>query len=158
MAEFLRTLQLTAPLHDDLRAQLARLGRVHVVTAGTVLFREGDEHRDLYLVAAGSIALEMRVPGRGQVKILSVGPGELLAWSALVSNQVMTATAIASEPTTLIVFSSELLRTLCESNHELGYQFMRQISVALSKRLVATRLQLLDLFADTTPGVFDPTA
>jgi hypothetical protein len=36
--------------------------------------------------------------------------------------------------------------SLCESDPRLGYELMRRTALALSKRLSAARLQLLDVF------------
>jgi CRP/FNR family transcriptional regulator, cyclic AMP receptor protein len=38
------------------------------------------------------------------------------------------------------------LRDLCAADQEVGYHFMRETARSLGKRLLATRLQLLDLF------------
>lgn len=65
----------------------------------------------------------------------------------------MTSTAVALQPVKTIAFDGDALRQLCERNHEIGYYVMRQLETALSHRLVATRLQLLDLFADQVPVV-----
>ena len=60
----------------------------------------------------------------------------------------MTATGLAVEDTELVVVEAQKLRLLSETNHDFGYHLMQQMASALSKRLIATRLQLLDLFAD----------
>lgn len=85
----------------------------------------------------------MAIPGRGRVPILTAGPGDVLAWSALVQQKIMTSTAVAQEPVRTIAFDGNALRQLCECNHAIGYYVMRQLAPALSHRLVATRLQLL---------------
>ena len=51
--------------------------------AGETVFREGDRDSVLYVVEAGRVAIEMAVPGRGRVTILTVGPGEVFGWSSL---------------------------------------------------------------------------
>jgi len=70
----------------------------------------------------------------------------MLGWSALFADGQMTATATVLEATCTIAFPGRMLRELCDHNHELGYRIMRQAALALSQRLLATRLQLLDLF------------
>ncbi len=52
------------------------------------------------------------------------------------------------EETRVFVFRDEEFMQLCQSNHDVGYPVMRELSKAISRRLVATRLQLLDLFAN----------
>ena len=118
-----------------------------VIPSGAVVFQEGAQADSLHLIHRGEIALEMNVPGRGNVRILTLGPGELVGWSALLGSR-MTATAIALSDCELLTFSATALRADCETDHEFGYHIMRRVADALAKRLLATRLQLLDLFGD----------
>ena len=97
--------------------------------------------------------LQMRVPGRDDVRILSLGPGDMVAWSALLTGGRMTASAVALEDTEVVSVSARDVLAICESNHSFGYHVMRQMGQALADRLLATRLQLLDLFAETSPEV-----
>lgn len=144
----LEELHFSANMPREVLDQLAASSSVHHVSAGAAIFREGTKSDNLYLVSSGRLALEMNVPGRGAVRILTVGAGEMAGWSALLEHGRMTASAVAVEDTVLVVAPADKLRELCEANREFGYHLMRQMADALSKRLVATRLQLLDLFAD----------
>lgn len=119
--------------------------------AGTVLFREGKQCDAFYIVHRGHLVLEMCLPARGCTRILSLGPGEIVAWSALVGNGRMTATAIATEDTELIELSAVKVLQICEEDLRFGYVLMRRMAKSLANRLLATRLQMLDLFtADST--------
>ena len=40
------------------------------------------------------------------------------------------------------------LREKCESDHELGWEIMRRLANVVAARLLVTRLQLLDMFAN----------
>jgi len=119
---------------------------------GDVLFREGKQHDDIYLVTQGHVRLEMYVRDRGHLPLLTAGPGDLVGWSPLFTDQPMTATATAMDHVHTLAFDGRRLQALCESNHEVGYHVMRQIVQVLSDRLVATRLQLLDLFREHLPS------
>ena len=134
----------------ELLEHLAGHARPGDFPPGMILFREGEVVHELHIVTAGRVALEMRVPGRGSVRLITVGRNELLAWSAFLRGGRMTATAIVLEPTQTVVLDALQLRDACERNHELGYQVLWKIAQGLSERLVNTRLQLLDLFA--APG------
>lgn len=65
----------------------------------------------------------------------------------------MTTSAIALQDTRLIAISGDEAIAICESDPTFGYNLMRQVAAALANRLVATRLQLLDLFAETAPVI-----
>ena len=133
---------------DDLE-KVARLATVESRCAGTVLFREGMISNRLFLIGQGSVALDMNVPRRVKVRILTIGPAEILGWSALLTDQRMTAMATVVEDVTLVSIPGEELKALCDSDHDVGYAVMRKMAVALAHRLLATRLQLLDLFSET---------
>ena len=149
--EILSQLEFAARLPATTRNQLAEASKLCDVPAGSTLFKEGSESDNLYLIVEGQVALDMNVPGRGSVRILTLGAGDMVGWSALLAAGPMTATAVAVTETQAVVAPSNKLLELCESDHEAGYQLMHQMAVALSHRLVATRLQLLDLFTDDPP-------
>jgi CRP-like cAMP-binding protein len=145
--QLLAALRFTAGLPREMLGELASISTLRTLPAESVIFREGAICPDLFLVQSGYVALDMRVPGRGAVLVFSVGEGELLGWSPLLGEGKMTATATVIEAAAVVVIPGADLRKLCESNHNIGYRVMQQVALALSQRLVATRLQLLDLFA-----------
>lgn len=133
---------------DSLRPRLEALTSVRRYAPGEVVFREGAAHDYVHLIASGHVRLEMAVPQRGRVPILTLGPGDLLAWSPFFDQPLMTSTAVAMDAVETIAFPADALRRLCESEHEVGYHVMRQLALSLARRLLATRLQLLDLFSE----------
>ena len=145
----LQELHFSSDMPPDVLEQLANEAALKVYSAGSVVFNEGSEtHPNLYLIRNGRVALEMNAPNRGNLRILTLGPGEMIGWSALLGTGHMTASAVAVEDSEVVTVSAESLRQLCDSNQDSGHYIMRQIAAAISKRLVATRLHLLDLFAD----------
>jgi len=142
----LETLSLASELSPTSRTRLANLGTIVAWPPQSLLFREGECHRYIYWIQQGRVRLEMSGTGGGAMAMLTVGPGDLLGWSALLGDQRMTATAITATATTLIALDADALQQLCDENHEIGYKVMQMIAKSISKRLLATRLQLLDLF------------
>jgi CRP-like cAMP-binding protein len=60
----------------------------------------------------------------------------------------MTATATMTDFGRLIALSSQQLKQSCDADPQLGYVLMKRLSQVISRRLVATRIQLLDVFAE----------
>jgi len=149
--EKLRSVEFLRQLPPGLLAKLVPLASVEVHGADSVLFRETDRFDHLLIVVKGLVALDMHVSRRGATRVLTVGPGEVLAWSTILGDQSMTATATVLDAAELISIPASLLKDLCRADHEIGYAIMERMAVALSRRLLATRLQLLDLFAETQP-------
>ncbi|MEZ6132467.1 MAG: cyclic nucleotide-binding domain-containing protein [Planctomycetaceae bacterium] len=134
--------------HIDLLATIAT--PVHY-SSGQVVFSEGSAANAVSVMCAGKVALDMHVPVRGSVRILTLGPGDLLGWSAVAGDGVMTSTATALEDTDVLSLPMASLRQLCDADHTLGYALMTLVARSLAKRLRGTRLQMLDLFSETQP-------
>lgn len=158
LAEELCTLQFASGWSEGVVTELAGISKYVEFADGTIIFPQGSENHDLYLLAAGRVGLDMYIPARGAVRILTLSRGELLAWSALVGDGHMTASATALEPVRAIAIDGARLLDLCDRRHDIGYPVMKRLAWALSHRLVATRLQLLDLYAHTTPHVLSSPA
>lgn len=154
LARQLSTLHFASGWAEEILEELAAISRVVDFPAGATLFTQGSKHPDLYLICSGRVALDMHVPARGSVRILTLGQGELLAWSALIGDGHMTAKATSLDPVHLIAIDGLALLALCQRRPDIGFQVMQQLSWSLAHRLTATRLQLLDLLAHQTPHVF----
>jgi CRP-like cAMP-binding protein len=118
---------------------------VEAIPAGTTIFRESQPAEDFRFLVNGRVSLGMRFGGRGEVIVLSLGPGDLVGWTALLGG-TWTATARAVEPSTLVRVPGAALSALCEREHDIGYAFMKHLFAAMALRLHDTRLQLLDMF------------
>lgn len=147
-------LRSTKLLHGIAESHLHKLEKLAVeqhYAVGTVLFAENALHHTFYLIIDGAVSLDIHVPRRGSVRVLTVGPGEILAWSAILGDGRMTTSATTTSPTRVIAWPADQLLALCQKDHEIGFVFIQRIAQALSRRLTATRLQLLDMFAETEP-------
>lgn len=153
LIEQLADLQFSTEFPAAVLQALSGIAKERTFDPGAFLCREDERISDLFLIVRGHVGVEMLVPGRGQVRVLTLGPGELLGWSAIVGDHGATATGIAIEETHAIVIPSESLLSLCQTDFEVGYLVMRQLAKTISQRLDATRLQLLDLFATESPKV-----
>jgi len=114
--------------------------------AGTIIFREGDHSQYLFIIKSGQVVLEISVPPKGRRSILTVGPGELFSWSALVEPRVENASARVSVDTEALRVDGETLMKLCEEDSSLGFEVCQTLAKVISSRLIATRLQFLDVF------------
>lgn len=128
--------------------ELVRISTLVVAEEGEELFKEGDQQDFVYIVMEGRVALEIFVPHRGRVRILTAEPLDIIGWSSVTPVvRQRTANGRVIVRSKLIAINAGLLRELCEQNHELGYIVMRRIANVIASRLMTTRLQLLDMFA-----------
>lgn len=135
-------------LPQDVVQLLLMLGHWRGPAAGEILFRANVPSDFWLLVLRGRVTLEMLVPGRGKVPILTLGPGDIVGWSAVLGHEQMTTSAVATdEETEVVAFPAAEVHALCQRDPQVGYLLMRHLALSLADRLVATRLQLLDLYA-----------
>ena len=146
IVELLRTMPAFADLDHQVLSQIGALANLISVPEGTLIFAEGDSHTDLSFVLRGTVVLDMVTAQCGKQQILTLGEGDLLAWSTFLGDSRMTSSAVAATDTELVSFPAKQLRSLCEANHDVGYAVSLTIAKLMSRRLLATRLQLLDVF------------
>jgi CRP/FNR family cyclic AMP-dependent transcriptional regulator len=132
---------------------LASVANVVEVASNEVIFQEKQKSANIYLVVEGKVALEIWAAGRGAAQIQTVGPGKLLGWTPLLTQGPMTATARTLEPCRLVAINAMQVLDACAQNPRFGMEFMRRTALALSRRLNATRLQLLEICEDVLPVV-----
>lgn len=116
-------------------------------TAGTYIFKEGEEANTFYLIRAGKVALEILPPQSRPITVETLTEGELLGWSWLLPPYVWNFHAHALQDTRAIAIDGKCLRNKCEQNHDLGYEVLKRFSQIMARRLQATRFQLLDVYA-----------
>jgi CRP/FNR family cyclic AMP-dependent transcriptional regulator len=121
-----------AGLSPEAMARLAGIAELRDIAPETELTREGQV---------------TEVPERGMVTILTVEPGDIVGWSALVPPHRASSTAIAIEPVHALFLDGDQLRALLRGDHALAASVYPRVLQAVGRRLTATRLQLLDLFA-----------
>lgn len=153
LAQVLAQLRFSAALPAEAVEHLAAAATLRGFPAGSELFRENSQNNELMIISIGRVALDMHVPGRGSVRILTLGPGDVVAWSALLAGGRMTTSATALEDTQVVSIAADAILAVCEANHSFGYHLMRRIAGSLGERLLATRLQLLDIFSEPSPAV-----
>jgi len=145
----LRKIPWFQDLSDGHVQKIASISRIRRVKAGEIIFREGDTHESVYIVLEGRVGLEMFVPHRGKVRFYTAEPWEVFGWSSVTPNvRVRTAGATAVLNGSVLRVDAEKLSLACDEDHDLGYLVMRRLAHVVASRLLVTRLQLLDMFAN----------
>ena len=101
---------------------------------GEMLFREGNEASNLYILTKGYVKLT--IGDTGQSVYIVNHPGEIFGWSSIVGRDVYTASAECIEPTSLQKINRDELLELIQSDPENGLAFFRKISEMLGNRLL----------------------
>ncbi|HLJ57962.1 MAG TPA: cyclic nucleotide-binding domain-containing protein [Chthonomonadaceae bacterium] len=112
---------------------------------GEMIFREGGEADQFYLIRDGKVALDVAAPGREPITVHTLTAGEVLGWSWLVPPYRWHFDARVVEPVRAFALDGACLRAKCELDHDLGYALMKQVAQITTQRLQATRRQMLDI-------------
>ncbi len=112
---------------------------------GEYIFHEDEEADRFFLIRHGKVALEIYVPS-GPLTIATLGEGEVLGWSWLVSPYRWRFDARAVEMVRATVLDGKCLRSKCDEDPALGYELMKRFVHIVEQRLQATRYQLLDMY------------
>lgn len=110
-----------------------------------IVFREGDDTHDFYLIARGRIALEMQEPDDHVLRVQTLGAGDEFGWSSVLMGRGKYFMARALEPTEALAFDGAQLLDACRADPAFGFAFMYRMLGVVSERLQATRLQLHDM-------------
>lgn len=124
--------------------KLRTLAREVAIDADRVLFKEGDDTHDFYLIAKGRVALEMQEPDH-VLRVQTLGAGDELGWSSVLMGRGKYFQARALEPVEALAFDGEALLAACRADPAFGFAFMYRMLGVVSERLQATRLQLHDM-------------
>ena len=117
--------RLAFPVLDDLDLEtLRRFGRVESFAIGTVLQREGDIPRDLYVVLSGAIDVVVRIDGREEL-LRRHDRGGFLGELSLLTGQRTYIEARMASGGDLIVVPQEALRRLIATEPELSDTLLR---------------------------------
>jgi len=145
------SLPIFSDLSDPHVGVIAGITTIRPMGENEEIFHEGDPRDFLYIVLEGRVALEMHIPGRGRVRLLTVEPDDVLGWSSVSDvspKRTLTARAVCAGK--LLAIDAGKLQAACKQDPVLGYAVMRHIANVIANRLLVTRMQLLDIFSQSS--------
>lgn len=136
-----------AELSQDDLVFIAGCARNERYDEGGYLAEEGEAADWFFFIRSGRVAIETCVPAHMPVILETLREGDVAGWSWLVPPHRWSFDVRALEPTLALAFDGHCLLEKCEQNPALGYELMKRFATVMTRRLRATRLRLLDLFA-----------
>jgi CRP-like cAMP-binding protein len=131
--------------------RIATFARLEELPAGSMILREGRPATDLGVVVDGRVALQARVPGRTDLTLMTLDRGDIFGWSAVL-REPSTSSVMTLGPTRVVLLDRDHLLAAMAADPELATTLYHQLLETISRRLVATRLQLLDLYGAGSPS------
>jgi CRP-like cAMP-binding protein len=109
------------------------------------LLLEGKSADTFYVLRHGQVALEVEA-GNKTVVIQTVGEGQVVGWSWLVPPYTWHYDARAVAPVSALAFDAVCVRQKCEDDPAFGYEMFQHLTQLIVQRLMATRIQLIDVY------------
>jgi CRP-like cAMP-binding protein len=110
------------------------------LSVGETLFTQGDEGDTMFVITTGEIQISRIVDGQKTV-LANLGSGEFLGEMSLVNQEARSATGIATQPTTLMVYNKEKFTELLTTRPLMAQRIIER----LADRLRQTTAQLTEL-------------
>lgn len=146
--EVIRKAPLFTALDDEAAASLLANMVSVKISKGSILFAEGDEGDQLYVIAEGKLKLGTS-SGDGRENLLSIlGPGEMFGELSLFDPGPRTSTATAVTDTKLLSLGQEKLLPWLAENPKVSLQLLAR----LAQRLRRTNEAVGDLVFSDVPG------
>ena len=117
---------------------------------GAVLFSEGDEGEEMYIIRSGKVAIKKRVP-HGEIVVAVLEKGDFLGEMAMLEHIPRTASAEMVEDGDLIVIGSDVFGEMVKSNPEIAVRMLRKYSLRL--RETTKQVEELATRADAAVGM-----
>lgn len=147
MAEILAEHPLFAGLGQEITDLLGGCATNAHFADGTYLFKADDAADIFYLLRAGDVALELRMPGRGKLRVETLHPGQVVGASWMLPPYRWRFDARAVGEVRVTGIDAACLRTKCDADPKMGYQVIQRFLPIVAERLQSTRLRLLDIYA-----------
>lgn len=144
--EELRQHPFVANLEERYLQELVDCASHVTMKEGAMAIREGEVANSFYLIRSGRLSLELDARPRGSVRIQTVGSGDVLGWSWLISPYRWHFSARVVAEMAAICLNGECLRKKCAEDHDFGYVLLERLAKVMEYRLEATRRQLVDVF------------
>lgn len=100
--------------------------------AGTVLFREGEQGHEMYVVHAGQVRITKDV--RGHQKVLAdIGVGEFFGEMSILNEKPRSATATVVDDAKLLVLSPKTFEAMIKHSTEIALRMVKRLAARLQE-------------------------
>ena len=110
------------------------------VDAGKVVFREGDEGRQMYIIQEGKVRISKNIGGKEHILAI-LGKGDFFGEMAIVSRVQRSATVTAIGTVQLLSFDRQGFKSMIEKNSKIALNVIDK----LCRRLLHANMQIQHL-------------
>jgi CRP/FNR family transcriptional regulator, cyclic AMP receptor protein len=140
----IRNHEFTRGFSETQMLRLASLATEVTFNENDVILETGMRSRFFYLVAEGSVAVELRT-ARFSVCVQALGPNDVFGWSSLLDQQDTLFQVRARERVRALRLDGARLSEACRVDTELGAEFLRRTLKVVAGRVKATEEKFAEM-------------
>ena len=99
---------------------------------GTVLFREGEPGKEMYVVQSGRVDISKRVGGEEKL-LTTLGQGEFFGEMSILNNAPRSASATCAEDSKLLVIDPKTFEAMIRGNAEIALRMIKKLADRLQE-------------------------
>jgi CRP/FNR family transcriptional regulator, cyclic AMP receptor protein len=133
--DFLATVPLLEGREEADLIELARVTRRRTAEKGEVLWRQGDDARELVFVVDGAVSASLHLPGDRTVEIGRAGPGDVVGEIGLLDGEGHTMSVRVTETATVLALGRADLAALLARQDPSAFRLRRRLASLITARL-----------------------
>jgi len=133
--EQLRDIGLFGGLSDDTLDVLIEDLSAQITEPGTLVLKEGDNAREMFVVLGGELEVLKRGPHGGEARVAMLGPGDWVGEMSIIDVMPRSASVRALAPSLLLRISAEDLDRLYRRDLKSYTMMVLNIAREMSRRL-----------------------
>src|SRR6266705_5786989 len=122
--EAIRSVPLFASLDDNATRELRNLLRRHRVSAGSALFRAGDQGDAMYLIEKGRVRISITDDDEKEIILAELTQGDFFGEMAIIDGKQRSASAAVTEDAVLAVLSRDDFLRFIHSNPAVALEML----------------------------------
>ncbi len=142
----LRRVQIFGGLSDGELISIANLCEIWRLPAEHVVFREGDDGDQMFIIHEGSVRVSIQTRDNAgkqtEATINTLTAGQSFGELVLLDGATRSATVTTAVVSVLLVLKERDFAALCEANPRIGYRVMRHLASDLAYKLRSSNLLL----------------
>ena len=133
--DFLATVPLFEGRDEAYLVELARVMRRRTVREGEILWRQGDDAREMLFIVEGGVAALLQMTGDRAEEIGRAGPGEIVGEIALLDGGAHTMSVRVTETASVLALGRLDFAALLARPHPSAFTLKRRLACLLTTRL-----------------------
>lgn len=142
----LREAEVFSGLNGQELSKLANMATARRHASGSQIFAMGDRADRLFIIERGKVELKLPVSILGttrEISLETLSSGQAVGWSALLHQHSLTMSAIAAVDCELVSFSRSDLVGALESDPQMGWKVMSNLTGIIVRRLRLAQAMLV---------------